>query len=1109
MTDAGPSRPLIKLPQPDKFSGEGDDLKPDKLKRWLRQVKQYLSKHGVTDATEDVVDYYGSFTQERAHNAYITLLDEHEDDIPTLEQFKTRFRQLFEASTNTDDIYQRWQKVQQTTGGKPGRISKVAGDLADLKGALPQGSVSDYAQKQRFLEAMDSKLRRNVEPQIRETDTWDQIVQLAERYDATMYKTGAYKGSGGNQNQTTRTQKPKKEYNNNPKPTNSKGKGKAPAKKKTSQKNKKPSKAEMDRRKAEGDCFYCGEAGHIANDCPKKEVKTNRVRISEDTDSEANYEEDSDNTEELDGENSIITFKTTVGQPKGMDKPFQALEFTILVNGKKARALADTGTIGGTLLSNRFVTSNNIPYKPRKTPVNLKMAVKGSRSTSNYSSTVDIQIGKMIVPKVEMMITPVSDYDILLSMDDLTRMGAIINCQSNSIYFPSHKVRVNCNGKSARARSAMAKAQEVPDFPALYPEVFVKEIPEAMPPVRKILHRIVLKDPTKLLKTPTFKAPQALMPKFKEWIDRQQRAKILHRTRTPGGASMFFEAKPDGRIRPLVDLRHRNSNTVADHSQIPNQQTILHAVARGKFRSKIDLSDAYFQTRVHPDDVQYNTIKTPFGGFASEVMMQGDMNAPATFVRVMEDLFNDELGKFVWVYIDDIFIFSNTFEEHIAHIKQVCNKLRLQEFYANPRKSIFFAPKLEILGHMIDDEGIHPAPEKIRTIMDWRRPNSQKELQRFNGMVDYISQFLPHAATITAPLTELTGDAEWLWTDLQETAFQAVKRAAEEHRILKPIDYNNPDMVWLFTDASPTGTGAWIGQGPTRDTARPAAFHSRKLTPAQNNYPTHQQEALAIVEAMDSFAHLLLHRHFTVVTDHESLTKLMTQKNLSQRQQRWLTYISRYDFKIEYQPGSRNYLADYLSRIHEGESNPLDITLKDPTTNEEKPLINSGPLSIATNYASPYEYSPAPDSNMSAQHSPSLTSRDSIYRTSPDYMMKDIQSNAVTRSQKRKTPPQSTPSISSNDSGISIDNTWGDTDTQSIPSEIKRRHSALSWRECTDDDCKAHKNAKEGANYWPRNPKKRKPSVRSTGKEAESFGPTLINEDPGSATLPDIPYLSE
>ena len=120
-----------------------------------------------------------------------------------------------------------------------------------------------------------------------------------------------------------------------------------------------------------------------------------------------------------------------------------------MVNGKPARALADTGTIGGTLLSNPFVTTNNIPYKPRKHPVNLKMAVKGSRSTGNYSPIVDVEIGKMKVRNVEMMITPVLDYVILLSMDDLTRIGAVIDCQKNSIYFPKYKVRVHCNGNSS------------------------------------------------------------------------------------------------------------------------------------------------------------------------------------------------------------------------------------------------------------------------------------------------------------------------------------------------------------------------------------------------------------------------------------------------------------------------------------------------------------------------------------------------------------------------------------------------------------------------------------------------------------------------------------
>jgi len=110
--------------------------------------------------------------------------------------------------------------------------------------------------------------------------------------------------------------------------------------------------------------------------------------------------------------------------------------------------------------------------------------------------------------------------------------------------------------------------------------------------------------------------------------------------------------------------------------------------------------------------------------------------------------------------------------------------------------------------HMIDDDGIHPAAEKFRTIIDCTRPESQKELQLFNGIVNYISQFLPHIATIRAPPKQVSGNTEWLWTDLQEAGFEAVNCAADKHKVLRPIDYNMPDIIWLFTDARPTGTGA-------------------------------------------------------------------------------------------------------------------------------------------------------------------------------------------------------------------------------------------------------------------------------------------------------------
>jgi len=300
------------------------------------------------------------------------------------------------------------------------------------------------------------------------------MVAVAESCYSTIYRTGGYKGSDRSQASSSKTDTPKKENTyrmpstiSTPRNT---GKGKAPAKKRTYTKSNTPRKAEMDCRKVEGACFYCGESGHKGNECPKKEVKTNHVRLSEKgpDSGEGEYEPDTDNTEELDGSVSISTYKTIVGTPKA--RPFQALEFTINMNGKPARALANTGTIGGTLISNKFVTTHNIPYAARKNSIRLKMAVKGSRSTSNLSVAVMIQLGKMRVDKVPMLVMPVTDYDILISMDELISLGAVINCQKNSIYFSKYKVRVTCDGKSTESRFSHDEATGSTRLPADVPQ---------------------------------------------------------------------------------------------------------------------------------------------------------------------------------------------------------------------------------------------------------------------------------------------------------------------------------------------------------------------------------------------------------------------------------------------------------------------------------------------------------------------------------------------------------------------------------------------------------------------------------------------------------------
>ena len=144
-------------------------------------------------------------------------------------------------------------------------------------------------------------------------------------------------------------------------------------------------------------------------------------------------------------------------------------------------------------------------------------------------------------------------------------------------------------------------------------------------------------------------------------------------------------------MRPLVDLTARNEITIKDDETIPNQRMIRNSLGRARYRSKIDLSDAYFQTRVEPKDVDKNGCKSRFGCFVSKVMLQRDMNAPGNFLRIMSDLFADYLGEFFWGDIDDILIYSDTKEDHMKDIAMVSDKLKQARFYASRKKSELFA----------------------------------------------------------------------------------------------------------------------------------------------------------------------------------------------------------------------------------------------------------------------------------------------------------------------------------------------------------------------------------------------------------------------------------
>jgi len=380
---------------------------------------------------------------------------------------------------------------------------------------------------------------------------------------------------------------------------------------------------------------------------------------------------------------------------------------------------------------------------------------------------------------------------------------------------------------------------------------------------------------------------------------------------------MFPKLKPNGEIRLLADLVPRNDITIKNDSTIPNQSMILRTGARAKYRSTSDLSNWYFQIRVAPEGESHNTIKTPFGPFACKLMLEGDTNAPSTGMRVMEYVHDGLIRKTVWAYLDDITIFSDSFENDVRNIRQICQRLQDHHLTASPSKCNFFTDRLPLLGHVIDDQGIDADPEKIRGIQDWHTPKSKNELQTFIGVVIYLAQFVPHLATASAPRSDLLSQNEFERRPLYEEAFQQVKQLAKSITTLCSIDYQPPHPIYLLTDASKVGAGAWIGQGPSPEKAHPAAFQSPKFGTSQLHYPVHELELLAIVDAVYSFHPILYCTRFTVVTDNKALSFFLLQTNLPYHQTRWRMFLQSYDFDIIHRSGKDNVLADGLSRIYE------------------------------------------------------------------------------------------------------------------------------------------------------------------------------------------------
>lgn len=242
--------------------------------------------------------------------------------------------------------------------------------------------------------------------------------------------------------------------------------------------------------------------------------------------------------------------------------------------------------------------------------------------------------------------------------------------------------------------------------------------PSRLPKKRAINHRIPLIDEQRAERYHMPRCPEALRGELRDKITRYSENGWWVERPVPQAPPLLCIPKKNNKLRTVVDCRKRNDNTVKDLTPFPDQDQIRMDVAKAKYRTKIDMSDAYEQIRVEDDDVWKTAFATTMGTFVSLVMQQGDCNAPATFQRLMTHVFRDFIGDFVHVYLDDIFVFSDSIEDHQRHLQLVFERLRKEELYLSTSKCDIYSNRVECLGHIIDDRGLHADADKMSKVRD-------------------------------------------------------------------------------------------------------------------------------------------------------------------------------------------------------------------------------------------------------------------------------------------------------------------------------------------------------------------------------------------------------
>ena len=419
--------------------------------------------------------------------------------------------------------------------------------------------------------------------------------------------------------------------------------------------------------------------------------------------------------------------------------------------------------------------------------------------------------------------------------------------------------------------------------------------------------------------------PKPLYAEVKNYLEDLLNRQWIKHSSSAYSSPVVIVRKKSGEMRLCIDYRELNRKTVPDKYPLPRIQEMLDNLHGMEWFSTLDLGKAYHQGRISESSQHRTAFTTPFGLFEWVRIPFGLTNAPAAFQRSMQTSLHGLRDEMCAPYLDDTIVFAEDFDKHLENVRKVLQRLRSHGVKLNPKKCMLFYNEVAYLGRIISKDGYRMDPKNVEAVVALKevKPKNVGDVRRIVGLLSVYRRFVPNFSRVAKPLYQLlktepkkqpSSKSKVEWDAEHSAVVEKLVDVIVSFKVMAYPDFNEPFI--LHTDASYEGLGSVLYQKLNGE-MRVIGFASRTLHHAEINYHSTKLELLclkwSITEAFRDY--LYYSKSFTVFTDNNPVTHLLTTPKLNATAQRWAAELADFTFDIRYRPGKANLDADVLSRF--------------------------------------------------------------------------------------------------------------------------------------------------------------------------------------------------